>query len=389
MAFNFSSMRFLVICISLLVVCISCKKEQKNTSIHSQESTKDKKIESIDYAKGFSITHYTNHKEIKVTSAWPDSEETFTYILTKDKNTYDQQDDNTVVIELPVKKIVAMSTTNIPSLEYLGIDDLLVGFPNPDYISSEKTRARIDHGDIKNLNSSVDINMELLLALEPELVIGFSVNGNNETLDKIAQFGIPVVLDGAWTEQHPLGRAEWIKFIAAFFDKEAEATTIFKQIEKDYLDAKLIASHITEKPIVFSGSPFKDTWNIPGGKSFVAKYLEDANTEYLWKDTPNTGSLQLNFESVLVKAQHAPLWIGAGSFTDKAQMNANSKNYALFDAYKTNNIYTYTNKIGKNGGLLYFELGPLRPDIILKDIISIAHPTLLPEYSPFFFKRLE
>ncbi|WP_299678527.1 ABC transporter substrate-binding protein [uncultured Dokdonia sp.] len=382
-------MRFLVLCISLLFVSISCKKTQKNNAISSQEATQEKRVEHIDYAKGFSITHYTNYTEIKVTAAWPNSKETFTYILTKDKSAYEQKDENTVIVELPIKKMVAMSTTNIPSLEYLGVDDFLVGFPNPDYISSKKTRARIDKGEIKNLNSSIDINMELLLELAPELVIGFSVNGNNETLDKIAQFGIPVVLDGAWTEQHPLGRAEWIKFIAAFFDKETEAHQIFKQVEKDYLDAKQIASHVTEKPVVFSGSPFKDIWNIPGGKSFVAKYLEDANTDYVWKDTPNTGSLQLNFESVLVKAQHAPLWIGAGSFKSKAQMLANSKNYELFDAYKNSNTFTYTNKIGKNGGLLYFELGPLRPDIILKDIIAIAHPDLLPEYSPFFFKRLE
>ncbi|GGG07328.1 ABC transporter substrate-binding protein [Dokdonia pacifica] len=382
-------MRFLFICLSLVFISTSCKEIQKKSDTPSQVSIQEKRIEQIDYAKGFSITHYTNYKEIKVTSAWPDSEETFTYILTQDISTYDQQDENTVIVELPIKKMVAMSTTNIPSLEYLGVDDLLVGFPNPDYISSEKTRARIDKGEIKNLNSSIDINMELLLELAPELVIGFSVNGNNETLDKIAQFGIPVILDGAWTEQHPLGRAEWIKFIATFFDKETEAHEIFKQVERDYLAAKQIASHVIEKPIVFSGSPFKDTWNIPGGKSFVAKYLEDANTDYLWKDTPNTGSLQLNFESVLVKAQHAPLWIGAGSFKNKAQMHANSKNYALFDAYNNNNVYTYTNKIGENGGLLYFELGPLRPDIILKDIIAIAHPQLIPDYSPFFFKRLE
>ncbi|MEP0265513.1 ABC transporter substrate-binding protein [Dokdonia sp.] len=382
-------MRFIIVCISCLFLYTSCKEESKKTSTPSQEITKSKRFEDIQYAKGFSITHYADYKEITVTSAWPDSDEIFTYILTKDKSTYTQQDEHTVVIELPIKRVIAMSTTNIPSLEYLEVDDLLVGFPNTNYISSEKTRANIDNGKIKNLNSDVDINMELLLELEPELVIGFSVNGSNNTLDKIEQFGIPVVLDGAWTEQHPLGRAEWIKFIAAFFDKETEAEAIFKSVESDYLEAKKIALNVKERPIVFSGSTFKDVWNIPGGKSFVAKYLEDANTNYLWKDTPNTGSLQLNFENVLIKAQQAPLWIGAGSFTDKAQMVANNKNYAFFDAYKNSNIYTYTNKIGENGGLLYFELGPLRPDLILKDIISIAHPEILTNYEPFFFKRLE
>jgi len=381
-------MRFLVICFFLLFVYTSCKENQNNTS-PTQETSIITRTENIQYAKGFSITHHTDYKEIKVTSAWPDSDQTYTYILTKDKSAHTIEDKNMVVIQLPLQRIVAMSTTNIPSLEYLEIDDLLVGFPNTNYISSKKTRARIEAGEIKNLNSNVDINMELLLELEPQLLIGFSVNGKNKTLNKIEQFGIPVVLDGAWTEHHPLGRAEWIKFIAAFFDKETEADAIFKKVENDYLEAKQIAMNVKEKPIVFSGSTFKDVWNIPGGNSFVAQYLADANTNYLWKDTPNTGSLQLNFESVLIKAQHAPLWIGAGSFTDKAQMITNNKNYASFEAYKNSNIYTYTNKIGENGGLLYFELGPLRPDLILKDIISIAHPELLTAYEPFFFKKLE
>ena len=70
-------------------------------------------------------------------------------------------------------------------------------------------------------------------------------------------------------------------------------------------------------------------------------------------------------------------------------MTSKNKGYTYFDAFKNNKIYTYTNKIGANGGLLYYELGPLRPDLILKDIISISHPQLLPDYEPFFFKALK
>lgn len=380
-------MRFLLLFIGCSIFITSCKEEKKEVMVISKDESV--KVQNLKYAKGFSIIQHNNYKEIKVTSPWPDSKETYTYILTKDKNTAPKSNKNTVVIELPIKSVVVMSTTNIPSLEYLNVDDLLVGFPNTNYISSEKTRANIDSGKIKDLNNDLDINMELLLELNPDLVIGFSVNGNNKTLNKIEKFKIPVVLDGAWTEQHPLGRAEWIKFIAAFFDKDTKANTIFETIENDYLEAKQIALKVKEKPKVFSGSTFKDVWNIPGGNSFVAKYLEDANTDYLWKHTKNTGSLQLNFENVLVKAQHAKLWIGAGSFTSKADMVSKNKGYSFFDAYKNNNIYTYTNKIGATGGLLYYELGPLRPDLILKDIIAIAHPELLSNYQPYFFKVLK
>lgn len=374
----------LVVTLSLFTACKKDVKPEVSTSVKEIATTLPLK-----YAKGFSITNYSTYKEIIVTSAWPKSTDVFKYIVVNENEKTPVHSDKDIVIQLPIEKLVVMSTTNIPSLEYLGVDDKLVGFPNTNYISSEKTKKRVDSGEIKDLNNDLEINMELLLELQPELVIGFSVNGNNKSLDQIEKFGIPIVYDGAWTEESPLGRAEWIKFIAAFFNKEKQADTIFNDVEKNYNEAKAIANEVKDQPIVFSGSMFKDIWNIPGGKSFVAKYLADANTNYLYKDTKISGSHQFNFENVLEKGQNAKLWIGAGSFKSKAEMIETHKGYSYFEAYKTNNIYTYTNKVGEKGGLLYFELGPLRPDIILKDIIKISHPELLTNYKPFFFKRID
>ncbi len=380
-------MRVTFLILSCFLVFSSCKKEKKE--IKSSPIDSKGVAQNISYAKGFTITNFKGYKEIKVTSAWPDSKKTFRYLLVEKGKSIPKHDKSTVVITIPIERLVAMSTTNIPALEYLEVENRLVGFPHTDYISSEKTRKNIDNGSIKDLGNYTELNMELLLELHPELVIGFSVNGNNKIYNQIEKFGIPVVLDGAWTEQHPLGRAEWVKFIAAFFNKSNEADSLFKTIENNYKTAKKTALNSKTKPTSFSGSMFKDVWNVPGGKSFVAKYLEDANTDYIWKDNDKTGSLQLNFESVLEKAKTADLWIGAGYFETKAQMEAKNKQNAIFDAYKNNNIYTFTKKKGKKGGLLYFELGPLRPDLILQDLIKIAHPELLTDYEPFFFKRVE
>ncbi|WP_136481867.1 ABC transporter substrate-binding protein [Cognatitamlana onchidii] len=370
----------------LLVFTIACKTDKKQ-NLESNKTVLKK--ETLKYAKGFSITHYDTHKEIVVTSPWPNSLDTLHYILVNKGSTFQSQKPVDAMVECPVDRSVVMSTTNIPALEYLGIDQTLVGFPGTHYISSEKTRNHIENGKIKDLNSDLEINMELLLDLNPELVIGYTVNGMTKSLDQIKKFGIPLVLDGAWTEQHPLGRAEWIKFVAAFFNQEQKADSIFNQIERNYLEAKQLVSKTKTKPVIFSGSMFKDVWHVPGGQSFIAQYFEDASTHYLWKDDDSTGSLQFNFENILEKADEADIWIGAGSFENKSQMLEQSEVYSYFKPFKNNVVYSYTKNIGPNGGLLYYELGSLRPDLILKDIIYIAHPEVLPNYETFFFKPIE
>ena len=67
--------------------------------------------------------------------------------------------------------------------------------------------------------------------------------------------------------------------------------------------------------------------------------------------------------------------------------NAN-QHYANFDAFKEKNIFSFANKTGENGGVLYYELAPIQPHIVLKDIIKITHPELLPGYEPFFLEQL-
>eukprot|EP00971_Amphidinium_carterae_P270295 5363008-Amphidinium_carterae.1 len=63
---------------------------------------------------------------------------------------------------------------------------------------------------------------------------------NNSNINFIDSFntgatgtGIDVPVD-ATTEMSPLRRAEWIKFIAAFFNREPEANVVFKNISDEY-----------------------------------------------------------------------------------------------------------------------------------------------------------
>lgn len=378
-----------ILLIALLFFIISCK--QKKEKIQDLETPKTAK--TLSYANGFSVKKQESGVTIiEITTPWPNATSGFKYALVpKDKiaSTTINKDDFDAIITTPVKKIIVTSTTHIPVLESLGVASTLVGFPNTDYISSVATRKRIDSKEVKDLGNNESMNTEIALELQPDVIIGFGIDNQNKAYKTLQTANIPVVYNGDWAEQTPLGKAEWIKFFAPFFHKEAKADSIFNSIEKEYNKIKTLAAKADKKNTVLSGAMFKDIWYLPGGKSWAAQYLKDANTNYLWSDNQETGSLSLSWESVLTVAQNADYWVSPSQFTSYKQMEESSAHYAQFKAFKNKKIYTFSNKKGATGGLLFFELAPSRPDIVLKDLISIFHPEILPNYKPFFYQPLQ
>ena len=368
-------------CIILIfVIVVSCKKEVSkkitNTSLRSENIIK--------YAKGFDIVISKNEKKLIIKNPYSNTSDNFEYSIKTGIN------EHLNAINTPIKKIVVTSTTHIPMLELLGEEKALVGFQNTDYISSTKTRKRIDAGFVKELGNEAALNTESLLELKPDAVIGFTMDNYNKTFNLIEKHGIPVIINGDWREETPLGRAEWIKFFGALFDKEKLADSIFNTIEEDYLAAKLMVKEKTSHPTILSGAIMKnDVWSLPAGESFVAQFLTDANLNYLWKDTHGKGSLQLSFESVLDKGQFADYWIAPGYFSSKAQLLENNPQYQNFSAFKNNKIFTASTKRGVKGGVMYYELGPTRPDLILQDLIKITNPEILPNYTLTFFEQMK
>ncbi len=372
----------------LLLLHFGCKDVQKG-QFPTQTAVEEV---SITHANGFTIEKSRDLTLIKITSPWPDAESVFTYALipkdklaamTLNKEAYD------AIVAVPIDNIVVTSTTHIPALEALGVLNKLSGFPDTQYISSEEARKRIDNGAIKELGNNESLNTEMVIALNPELVVGFGINAQNKAYETISRSNIPVVYNGDWTENTPLGKAEWIKFFAPFFQKEKEAASIFKDIETAYSAAEEIAKKATSVPTVMSGAMYKDVWYLPGGNSWAAQFIKDANANYLWQGTPETGSHSLSWESVLQKAELADFWVAPAQFTAYKDMKDASLHYPQFKPFKERRIYTFANTLGATGGLLYYELAPQRPDLVLKDLIHIFHPELLPEHQPFFFKPLE
>ncbi len=368
--------------ILLLFTIFSCTKE--NTA-----NNKDKPHSNINNASGFSIIDKGSYKILRVNKAYPNATKALDYFLVSKSDSVPKILQNESVIRTPIERIVVTSTTHVPMLEALGVGNTLIGFPNVSYISSPETLARIAEGKISDLGKNEAINTEILVSINPELVVSFAMNSANKTLDNIESLGIKTMLNGDWLETNPIGRAEWLYFFAALYEKEAEAKAIVKTVTENYNKAKEKVKKAQTPPTVLSGVLYNNQWNLPAGNSYVACLLKDANASYLWQDSKGTGSLSLAFETVYSKANNADFWIAPGHFKTLKELEDANKHYAEFDAFKNKKVFNFTNTLGSNGGVLYYELGPLRPDIILQDLIHIFHPKLSGNYSPYFFTPME
>ena len=376
---TFCNALFLVI---LSFSLVECKNESKPNVIISAKN-------EVRYAKGFSIQNYDGYSVVKVKNPWPKATKTYTYILKEKNGIVPDSLKQNLIIPVPIKTIVVTSTTHIPSLELLDEVNTLIGFPHCDYISSEKVRARIDTGNIKELGNNQYLNTEVLLDLQPNVIIGYGIDNKNPTLDNLEKSGLKVMLNGDWNEETALGKAEWIKFFGALYGKQKLANDLFTKIENDYLKTITIAKIAKTTPTILAGDMFEDRWYLPKGTSWGSLLLMQANSNYLWQETSGTGSLSLSFETVFEKAKSADVWITSGQFSSLKEMTNANPHYAEFNAFKNKNVYSFSGKKGKTGGILYYELAPNRPDIVLKDIVKILHPELLIGYKPFFFEKLK
>lgn len=372
--------------ILLILTCFSCKKNTASIDLSDEIIGIES---SVRYAQGFDLQIFQDISKLVIKRPYPNAQNQEVFYLVPRNNFIPDSLQNKNVIRTPIGSAVPTSTTHIPMIELFNMEDKIVGFPQTNYISSDRTTELVKTGKIAELGNIQNLNFEILVSLNPDLVIGFSMSENDPAFNRVKETHIPILFNGDWLEEEPLGRAEWLKVFGALFDKNQMADSIFNQIEKEYAEAKEIAQQSKDRPNVLSGILFEDKWSLPAGESFMAHLFADANINYLWKETKGTGSLVLALESVIEKGNASDLWIGAGIFTDYETMLESNSHYSTFNAFQEKKIFNFAKRKGDQGGILFFELAPIQPQVVLKDLIKAAHPDLLPDYIPYFLEPLD
>jgi iron complex transport system substrate-binding protein len=343
----------------------------------------------IRYARGFSVEYHNTYKVLTVHSPWPNADVPLTYLLVQRNTPTPAGYSDAQHIEIPVRKVVTLSTSYLPYLDKLGLVDRIIGHDDFRYVCTPSVRNMIEKGSITEVGEGSLVNVELIMELNPDLVMTFHTGNERDAYPLLIRTGLPVVINAEWYEENPLAMAEWIKFIALFFNREKEAEVIFDDIVKRYESLRYSASQVEKRPTVLLGAPFQGTWWVAGGRSFAAQLLEDAGADYLWENNENTGAVPLGFEAVFAHAQDADFWLNTGNWHFRDDALGHDWRLTEFRAYREGRMYNNNRRLNGLGGNDFWESGKANPHLVLADLIAIFHPELMPDHSLFYYRKLE
>ena len=358
----------------LLISCLffSCipKKTEK-----SAEKTTDSL--SIKYAEGFSVHYFAHYKEVIVYSPWVKGTEYARYYLVSDSKIETPTDGKKV--KIPLQTLAATSVTHLEFLSMLGELETLSGACSPKLIYNQNVQKLFTEKKITDLGDAFNINVEKTLQLKPNAVMMSGYNQNDPYAKRVSEAGIPVLFNNEWMETSLLARAEWIKFVATFYNKEKLADSLFNSIENRYNTIRDKAKAITKKPTIMTGSNFRGTWYMPAGHSFMGRLFADAGAEYYFANDTTSGSLPLNVEMVLKNFANSEVWLNCSFNSIDDLLKADSK-HSLFNPVKSGKVYNFNKRLLPSTANDFWESAVARPDILLSDVISILHPEILPGY---------
>ena len=356
-----------------------------NKPANTQKTSLTDSLE-LKYAEGFAVRYFENYKEVIVYSPWQKGSIYARYYLVNDAATQTPTDGTKVLI--PLKTLAATSVTHFEFLSLLGELETINAVCSPKIIYNSEINKRIAEGKISDLGDAFNINVEKTLQLKPNAVMMSGYNQNDPYAQRVSQAQIPVIFNNEWMETSLLARAEWIKFVAAFYDKEQVADSVFADVDKRYNAIKAKAAGVSKQPNIMSGSNFRGTWYMPSGRNFMGKLFADAGSKYFYANDTTAGSLPLHIETVLKNFSQTDVWLNCNFNSLNELIQADSK-HALFRPVALKQVYNFNKRLLPSTANDFWESAVARPDLLLADVIAILHPDLLPGYELVYAEQLK
>ncbi|MCT4583161.1 MAG: ABC transporter substrate-binding protein [Flavobacteriales bacterium] len=366
-------------------VLISCNGEQQKKVSPNTPPQKNTVSTKIKYSKGFKILEKDGIKKLLILDPFSNYKVQQTIVLLKQQQAYTPAE-NEVLVYTPIQSIIPFSTSYISMIDTLDKLNSIVAIENKNYIYNQRLLNNVSEDKVRTTGPINQLDLEVILTIQPDVLVTIGSSGEQpQQLQKLIRAGIPSINNYDWKENHPLGKAEWIKFFGALYEKEAEAEAIFNGIETNYNRYKNLVK--PNHPNVLFSSLYNGTWYIPGGNSYPSQFVKDAGGTYPWINDTTTGSLPLSFETIANKQAQPDIWLNPNYNYIKDMTNADSRYFSFLKNVKEN-IYNSNKRTTPHGGNDYWEKGTLRPDLVLKDYIELFKLDLCNEDSLVFFKKV-
>jgi iron complex transport system substrate-binding protein len=346
------------------------------------------KIE-ISNTDNFAVEYFNDHKTVTVMSGMG---ETQTMVLVQcGAPTPDDLPDDATVIEVPVQRTVALSTTQLPHLDILGVVDTLVGIDSFLYTNTESVRKRIEAGEVVELAPDFTFNLEVAIDAEADVV--FTDDFDQERLAGLRDAGIAYALNVDYLEATPFARAEWLKYTSLFFNAEAEAMAFYDQLSDMYADVitevRNAAADADSRPLVLWNTVFGDSWFLPGTETYIGALTADAEGDLVLADQAQF-STPFAFEAVYDAGLEADVWIAnAYAVATLDDLLAQDERYGDFSAVSAGNVWNTDAYQNDNFGNNFYELGVIRPDLVLADLSALFYPEAFLDHEFVFFRPLQ
>ena len=349
----------------------------------------DKPVYMLEYASGFDIQGADSKQSVllTVTNPWQGADGIAVQLfIARDGETAPEGFDGQV-LEGDADRIVAMSSTHIAMLDAIGEVDRVVGVSGIDYISNPDIQARRE--SIGDVGYEGNVNYELLLSLDPDLVLLYGVNGASGMEPKLRELGIPFMYVGDYLEESPLGKAEWMVALSEVVGCRSEGEKVFAEIPVRYNALKQrVAENALDAPSVMLNMPYGDSWFMPSAGSYAVRLIEDAGGDYIYKKNTGNASTPVDMEEAYLLASAADLWLNVGMASTLGEVKAACPKFADTRCFRNGYVYNNNARTNAAGGNDYFESGVVHPELVLRDLIKIFHPELVEE-DFVYYKRLK
>ena len=361
----------LAVCFTVFPACGSETNTDKESTEKKIENTSH--LVSVSHAIGFDILSGTDSQII--------------YLYRHYENHKD-----TLSLKLPQKldRLIVMATPYLAMIDTLDALDKVIAISDAQYLWNPEIKASVEKGKIRELGSDQTLDIEAIVALEPDiLIVSAFPGGFTSSLRQLRQLGIQILPMAEWQETSLLGRAEWIKLVGALVGKPEEAMNIYKHIVAEYEKISQQTKTLLSKPSVLSSLPYKGLWSVPGGDSYMGKLFVEAGADYNWQHTSDKGSIHLDFEAVYPVGVKTDYWLISENITRLSDLIDRDSRFADFRSVQGKNVYHSFGRSNPSGGNDYWESGVINPHLILADVVKILHPGLLPEHRLIYFAPLK